>query len=165
MSFRKQMFCIKMTCMLPITKMMNTNIAMVSYLMVLANYFFKSSYISYPKYLLQFDHFNINIFFFDSWDFKTTFTNFKFIFTKSFRKIINSIKVTLKAFNDSKKRQQKCMNFFWYVKVYIFWKFIQYTTQWDKIQMLKKFPSNKTTVTKKCTLFPFVDSNSSQFYF
>ena len=55
-----------MTCMLPITKMMNTNIAMVSYLMVLANYFFKSSYISYPKYLLQFDHFNINIFFFDS---------------------------------------------------------------------------------------------------
>ena len=71
----------------------------------------------------------------------------------------------MKAFNDSKKRQQKCMNVFWYVKVYIFWKFIQYTTQWDKTQMLKKFPSNKTTVTKKCTLFPLVDSNYHSFTF
>ena len=57
------------------------------------------------------------------------------------------------------------MNVFWYVKVYIFWKFIQYTTQWDKTQMLKKFPSNKTTVTKKCTLFPLVDSNYHSFTF
>ena len=30
-------------------------------------------------------------------------------------------------------------NFFWYVKVYIFWKFIQYTMHYDKTQMLKTF--------------------------
>ena len=28
--------------------------------------------------------------------------------------------------------------FFWYVKVFIFWKFIQYTIYWDKTQMLKE---------------------------
>ena len=34
---------------------------------------------------------------------------------------------------------------FWYVKVYIFSKFIQYTTHWDKTQMLQKlsFGENK----------------------
>ena len=37
---------------------------------------------------------------------------------------------------------------FWYVKVYMFWKFIQYTIHWDKIQRLKKFPSDKINVTK-----------------
>ena len=40
---------------------------------------------------------------------------------------------------------------FWYVKVYInseFWKFIQYTIHWDKTQTLKKFPSDKTNVSK-----------------
>ena len=26
------------------------------------------------------------------------------------------------------------INIFWYVKVYVFWKFIQYTTHWDKTQ-------------------------------
>ena len=37
---------------------------------------------------------------------------------------------------------------FWQVKVYIFWKFIQYTIYWDETEMLKKFQRNK-----KCTLF------------
>ena len=36
-----------------------------------------------------------------------------------------------------------CSNVFWYVKVYIFWKFIQYTIHWDKTQMLKRIPSEK----------------------
>ena len=30
-------------------------------------------------------------------------------------------------------------NAFWYVKVYIFWKFIQYTIHWDKTLALKNF--------------------------
>ena len=32
-------------------------------------------------------------------------------------------------------------NVFWYVKVCIFWKCIQYTIHWDKTQILKKRPS------------------------
>ena len=42
---------------------------------------------------------------------------------------------------------------FWYVKVYIFSKFIQYTTYWDKQQMLKKFPSDKINVTENTLFF------------
>ena len=38
------------------------------------------------------------------------------------------LKDTLKASDDFKNKQEKCMNVFcnvfWYVKVYIFWKFI-----------------------------------------
>ena len=34
-------------------------------------------------------------------------------------------------------------NAFWYVKVCIFWKCIQYTIHWDKMQMLKNFNSDK----------------------
>ena len=52
-------------------------------------------------------------------------------------------------------------NVFWYVKVYTFWKFIQYTIYWDKTQMLKKVPLHKKKTFKKCTLFPFASSNSS----
>ena len=59
---------------------------------------------------------------------------------------------TLTAFDDFKNKQSVWSNVFWYVKVYIFWKFIQYTTHWDKTQMLKKFPLDKTNVTKN-TLF------------
>ena len=51
-------------------------------------------------------------------------------------------------------------NVFWYVNVYIFWKFIQYNIHWDKTQMLKKFPSNKINA-KKCTIFSFASPNSS----
>ena len=39
-------------------------------------------------------------------------------------------------------------NVFWYKKVYIYWKFIQCKTQWDKPQILKKFPLEKLSVTK-----------------
>ena len=54
--------------------------------------------------------------------------------------------------------------FFWYVRICIFWKLIQYTIHWDKIQILKKFPSGKISVTKNI-LFFFVNFNSSQIYF
>ena len=33
-------------------------------------------------------------------------------------------------------------NAFWYVKVYIFWKFIRYNIHWDKTKMLKRFLPN-----------------------
>ena len=42
-------------------------------------------------------------------------------------------------------------NVLWYVKVYIFWKFIQYTIHWDKTQ--KKFLSGKTNATKMHSFF------------
>ena len=42
---------------------------------------------------------------------------------------------------------------FWYVKVHIFWKFIQCTIHWDKTQILKKFSSDKITSTKNALLF------------
>ena len=43
------------------------------------------------------------------------------------------------------KRSNKIVwsNAFWYVKVYIFWKFIEYTIHWDKTQMLTKFRSDQ----------------------
>ena len=44
-----------------------------------------------------------------------------------------------------------CSNVLWYVKVYIFWKFIQYTIHWDKTQ--KKFLSGKTNATKMHSFF------------
>ena len=34
-------------------------------------------------------------------------------------------------------------NVFWYVKLWIFWKCIQYTIHWGKAHMLEKFPSDK----------------------
>ena len=44
-------------------------------------------------------------------------------------------------------------NIFWYVKVCIFWKCIQYTINWDKTQMLKKFPLDKINGTKNTLFF------------
>ena len=44
-------------------------------------------------------------------------------------------------------------NVFWYVKVCIFWKCIQYTIHWDKTQILKKFPSDKINGTKNALFF------------
>ena len=44
----------------------------------------------------------------------------------------------LKAFDDFKNKQKSVWsNVVWYVKVCIFWKCLQYTTHWDKKQMLK----------------------------
>ena len=56
-------------------------------------------------------------------------------------------------------------NVFWYVKVCLLWKCIQYTIQWDKTLMLRKFPSDKSNGIKKFSLFSFASYNSSQFYF
>ena len=56
-----------------------------------------------------------------------------------------------------------CSNVLWYTKVYIYWKFIQCKTQWDKTQMLKKFPSDKLHVTKN-PLF-FLSINQSIIYY
>ena len=44
-------------------------------------------------------------------------------------------------------------NVFWYVKVCIFWKCIQYTIHWEKTQILKKFLSNKLNGTKYALFF------------
>ena len=45
-------------------------------------------------------------------------------------------------------------NFFWYIKEYIFWNFIQYTIHRDKTQMLKKnIPSDKINVIKNVLFF------------
>ena len=47
-------------------------------------------------------------------------------------------------------------NVFWYVKVCIFWKCIQYTIHWDNTQILKKFPSDKiNTMVQKMPSFFF----------
>ena len=55
----------------------------------------------------------------------------------------------MKAFDNFKNKQKSvCRNVFWYVKVWIIWKCIQYTIHWDKIQMLKNFPSDKMNGTK-----------------
>ena len=37
---------------------------------------------------------------------------------------------------------------FWYLKVFLFWKCIQYTIHYGKTEMLSKFPSIKTNRTK-----------------
>ena len=47
-----------------------------------------------------------------------------------------------------KTSNKSVLNVFWYVKVYIFWKCIQYTIHWDKTQIFKKFPLDKTNGTK-----------------
>ena len=75
------------------------------------------------------------------------------------------LKDTLKAFDDFKNKQKNVWNnVFWYVEVYIFWKCIQYTTHWDKTQILKNFLRAKKQY-KNCPLFSFASPNSSQFYF
>ena len=64
------------------------------------------------------------------------------------------IKDTLKAFGDFKNMQKSVWsNVFWYVKLCIFWKCIQYTIHWDKTNMLKKFPSYKINGTKNALFF------------
>ena len=43
----------------------------------------------------------------------------------------------LKAFDDLKNKQKSAWsNIFWYLKICIFWKCIQYTIHWDKTHML-----------------------------
>ena len=65
------------------------------------------------------------------------------------------------------KTSNKCVwnNVFWYVKVYIFWTFIQYTIHWDKTRKLKKFPSDKENVTKNALFFLSRTPNHHSFTF
>ena len=44
-------------------------------------------------------------------------------------------------------------NVFWYVKAYIFWNFIQYTTHWDNTQTWKKFPWDKMNFANTLVFF------------
>ena len=63
-------------------------------------------------------------------------------------------KDTLKAFDNFKNNQNSVWsNGFWYVKVCIFWKYIQYTIDWDKTQMLKKFSLDSIDGTKNALFF------------
>ena len=60
-----------------------------------------------------------------------------------------SLKDTLKAFDDFKNKQKRVWsNVFWYIKVCIFWKCIQYTIHWDIAQILKTFPADKANGTE-----------------
>ena len=60
-----------------------------------------------------------------------------------------------KDINKKIKKAKKRIwsNVSWYVKVYVFWKFIQYTIQRVKKQVLKKFTSDKIKVTKNALFF------------
>ena len=63
---------------------------------------------------------------------------------------------TLKAFDDFKNRQKSVSsNVFWYAKVCIFWKCIQYIIHWDKTQTLKRVLFGQNKRYKKCSLFLF----------
>ena len=44
-------------------------------------------------------------------------------------------------------------NIFWYVKISIFWKYIQCTIHWDKTQSLEKLPWDKLNGTKNALVF------------
>ena len=64
------------------------------------------------------------------------------------------IKDILKAFDDFRKKGKNVwINVFWYIKVYISWKFVQYTIHWGKTQFLKKISSDETNVTKNVFFF------------
>ena len=54
-----------------------------------------------------------------------------------------------------------CSNVFWYVKVYIFGKFLNCTLHWDNRNVKEKFPSPKKNVTKYILFYLLQD----QFYF
>ena len=88
----------------------------------------------------------------------------KFIFRKRFLCLghfVNTLldlilfKDILKAFGDFKNKE-KCVwiNVLLYVKIYIFWTFLQYTIHWDdKRQVVKQFPSEKIHGTKNALFF------------
>ena len=63
--------------------------------------------------------------------------------------------------DEARKQKSVWSNVFWYVKVSILWKCVQYTIHWDKTNMF--FPSDKINGTKN-VLFLFTSSNSLQFY-
>ena len=51
--------------------------------------------------------------------------------------------------------------FFWYIKVCILCKCIQYTKHWDRTQILNKFSSNKINGTKNAPFFSRVSTRHS----
>ena len=60
----------------------------------------------------------------------------------------------MKAFDDFKnKKKSVWINAFWYVKIHIFWKSIQYAINWDKTPILEKFPSVQINGTKNPLFF------------
>ena len=78
----------------------------------------------------------------------------------SFREVF--VKDTLNAFDDFKNKQKSIWsNVFWYVKVWIFWRCIQYTIHWDKTQMLKQIPSDKINGTKNDLFFSWAPTHHS----
>ena len=71
-----------------------------------------------------------------------------------FEHLLSLVKGTLNAFDDFKNNKKFVWsNVFWYLKACIFWKCIQYTIHWDKMQMLKKYPSDKINATKSALFF------------
>ena len=67
---------------------------------------------------------------------------------------ISRVRIHWKLFTILKRSNKSVWsNVFWYVKVCIFWKCIQYTIHWDKTQMLKKIPSDKINGTKNALFF------------
>ena len=72
----------------------------------------------------------------------------------------------LKISIDFKNKQRKCMKqCFLKWKNILFWNCIQYTIHWDKIQMLKKFPSGKIKSTKNALFFlPRAPTHQSSFF-
>ena len=72
-----------------------------------------------------------------------------------FEHLLSLVKGTLNAFDDFKNNKKFVWsNVFWYPKACIFWKCIQYTIHWDKMQMLKKISFGQNKRYKKCPLFP-----------
>ena len=75
--------------------------------------------------------------------------------------LYHGLKDTLKAFDDFQNNQKSVWsNAFWYIKVCIFWKCIQWAKYWDKTQLLKKSSSGKLGGTKIA-----LRAATHQFYF
>ena len=82
---------------------------------------------------------------------------FKIVISLRFKDIINKSWHLLQTFGCNLKPLFKKYSVWiivvWYVKVCIFRKCIQYTIHWDKIQILKNFPSDKINSTKNALFF------------
>ena len=84
---------------------------------------------------------------------------FRYLILWTCRRFVDTKKDTLKAFNNFKNKQHKCMkNVFWYGTVCIFWNCIQQTIHWDETQILKKVPSDKINSTDVPSFFFFASS-------
>ena len=74
----------------------------------------------------------------------------------------------LRRFKDTRKESKQnsvWSNVFWYIKVCIFWTFIQYTMHWDKTQKLKKIPLDKINCSKNALFFLSLASTHHNFTF